>query len=69
MASQAVPGEDEMRSDYAIPDCSYTCALRLTLQNDETFSIGRKLLSLRLVRNPSERFQTSWNDNHEEREL
>ncbi len=26
-------------------------------------------LLLRLVRNPSERFQTSWNDNHKERDL
>jgi hypothetical protein len=25
--------------------------------------------SLRLVRNPSERFQTSWNDNHKESDL
>jgi len=30
---------------------------------------GHKWPSLRLVRNPSERFQTSWNDNHKERDL
>jgi N12 class adenine-specific DNA methylase len=30
---------------------------------------GHKRLSLRLVLNPSERFQTSWNDNHKERDL
>jgi hypothetical protein len=30
---------------------------------------GYKWLSLLLVRNPSERFQTSWNDNHKEKDL
>jgi hypothetical protein len=38
-------------------------------RNNQSPAKGHHRPSLRLVRNPSERFQTSWNDNHKERDL